>query len=138
MEFYRLLGLDIGHRRIGVAISDPMGISARPLTTVERAPDGADQDRLAQIALDHGVSGLVAGLPKHLDGREAESAEAIRQYGERLAERCGLPLVWAEERLSSKEAERVMAELRIPIHQRRKRRDEIAAALILTWYLESR
>ncbi len=134
----RLLGLDVGTRRVGVAVSDPLGVAARPLTTVTRTSDGTDLEHLAALAREYQVEGLVVGLPRHLDGREAELAAEVRAFAEKLAGRCGLPLAWAEERLSSREAERVLAELGVPAAGRRRRRDEVAAALILTWYLESR
>jgi putative Holliday junction resolvase len=138
VEGERLLGLDVGKRRVGVAVSDPLGVSARPLTTVARTSDGTDLERLAKLAREYQATRLVVGLPRHLDGREAELAAEVRTFAQRLAQRCQLPLVWAEERLSSKEAERVLAELGVAPEKRRRRRDEIAAALILTWYLESR
>lgn len=134
----RFLGLDIGHRRVGVAISDPLGVAARPLVTIARTADGSDLEQLAALACEHQVCGLVAGLPRHLDGREAATAAEVRNFAEAVGSRCGLPVEWAEERLSSKEAERLMAELKVPVSERRRRRDEFAAALILTWFLESR
>lgn len=131
------MALDAGTRAIGVALSDPLRITSRPLATLRRSGDPEDDaKRVAELATRHDVGRIIFGRPQHLDGRDSETFNKIEPLAQAIADCSGLPLVWAEERLSSKEAERLMAEVGVPHAQRRTRRDEFAAALILQWYIE--
>lgn len=133
----RCLGLDVGSRKVGVAISDPLRLTARPLTTLQRSSDlQEDARRIARLARRQEAVELVVGRPHHLGGSPSAVLEHIVPLARRAARLSGLPLMWAEERLSSKEAEALMAEAGVPAGQRRRRRDEFAAAVILQWYFE--
>jgi len=134
MKVGRVLACDVGAKRIGVAVSDPLRISVRPLTTLTR--DGAEIGSIGRLVEEHEVVLLVVGTPKRLDGSESETTIAVREFARQLQQAVPVPVVLVEERLSSKEAEKLMAESGIPVDRRRKRRDEFAAAVILTWYLE--
>ncbi len=130
------MGLDVGTLRIGLALSDELGITVRPLGCLVRSRPGEDADRVAELARRHGVGRLVFGLPRHMDGRPGDTAPETRAFAALVSARCGLPVAWCDERLSSKEAEDLMAEAKVPVGRRRARRDEFAAAVILRRYLE--
>jgi putative Holliday junction resolvase len=130
----RWMALDLGSKTIGVAITDPLRISARPLTTIERINADEDAKRLLELTHSYQVERVLVGRPLHLDGRPSSNERRFLPLVEKL--RLSVPIEWADERLSSKEAEALMAELGIPVSERRKKRDEVAAALILQWYLE--
>jgi putative Holliday junction resolvase len=133
----RWMALDLGSRSIGIAISDFLHITARPLTTIIRKNVDQDALRIAELANSNQVDKIIIGKPVHLDGSESKVLDSFLPLIQKIRGSAGnAQVVLAEERLSSKEAESLMAKLRIPISQRRKRRDEIAAALILSWYIE--
>ncbi len=133
----RWMSLDVGSKRIGVALSDRLKITARPLTTVIRTGLRADAARITELAALHEVDLLVVGLPLHLDGSPAASRGLAESLVDRIERTTGLAVVWCDERLSSKEAEEMMSEAGIPARRRRQRRDEFAAAIILRRYLEN-
>jgi putative pre-16S rRNA nuclease len=102
----RLLGIDLGERRIGLAVADDDGSPARPLSTLRRGRDlGADTTALAAIVEAHGIGGLVVGLPLEASGDEGPMAAAARSWGEAIRERLELPVSFRDERLSSHLAE---------------------------------
>jgi putative holliday junction resolvase len=130
----RVLALDIGERRVGVAISDPGGTIASPLEVLD-ATSRLD-DRIVRIVAEYEVGLVVAGLPLTLGGEEGPQAERVRAVGERIAGRLGVPLVYHDERLSSTQANRAMAD----VTSSRKRRgtvDKVAAAIFLQSFLDS-
>jgi putative Holliday junction resolvase len=142
----RYLGLDLGGRRIGLAISDASGTLARPLKTLERS--GSDEDAIALVRLaleevnrdlggpsDH-VGCLVFGLPSHLDGTPSEQTVRIRQFAELLSARLGLAMALQDERLSSREAEEKLSLGERDWRKRKKKLDAAAAAIILQDYLD--
>lgn len=135
----RILGLDVGEKRIGVAICDPQERLALPLTFLERG--GADAPTLAAIAelvRREGAEAIVVGLPLSLDGSLGPQAQRVAAFVEALARQVDVPVTPWDERLSSVEAERL---LRATGHRRRAlkgRRDAAAAALILQGYLDRR
>lgn len=131
----RWMALDVGAKRIGVAITDPLRLTSRPLTTVSRRSDGIEFRRLAELVEEWSVEKLVVGYPRRLTGESSDSTRLVDSFLVRLRESVQVPIEPAEERLSSKEAERRMAEIGIPIERRRAERDAFAAALILEWYL---
>ncbi len=136
----RVLGIDVGRRRVGLAISDPSRTLARPLTTLTLAADDGVERVAAVIAglasEDDGLAAVVVGLPVRLDGTANEQTAHVAGFIERLRARVDVPLVEAEERLSSREAESRLA-LREPDWRKRKARlDAAAAAVILQDYLD--
>jgi putative holliday junction resolvase len=135
----RVLCLDYGERRIGVAISDPSRTIASPLTTlVRRRGKRPPWPELAAIVSEREVEEVVVGLPLEMDGSEGDWAEEVRRFGGEVARRTGLPVRWVDERLSSVEAERAVRESGLPRRKREEkaRIDASAAALILRSFLE--
>ena len=133
----RILAIDYGQKRIGLAISDEMGLTAHPLQTLERTNRRNDIRRLREIARQNGVRRIVVGHPVHLDGTESEMTNEAARFAARIRKELGLPVELADERLSSWEAEQVLAEVG------KKRRsgdavDHVAAAVILRDYLARR
>lgn len=133
----RLLALDVGDRRIGVAVSDPTGLLATPVEVYTRRAKADDLTYLGKLASEYEVQGIVVGLPVNMNGTEGPQAAKVREFAEALAAR-GQDVVLWDERLSTVEAERRMAE-----SGRRKRRGTImrsdaeAAAVILETYLDA-
>jgi putative Holliday junction resolvase len=136
----RILGLDVGERRIGVAISDPERRLAVPLRILEAADDATIIARLAAIAQEEGATEFVLGHPLSLDGTVGPQAQRIESFARRLAQVTGLPVHLQDERLTSVEAARPPGALRRRMPKSLKRRrgpsDDLAAAAILQRYLD--
>lgn len=135
----RILGLDYGDKTIGVAISDSAAMMALPLETISRKEANKLRRSLArieEICRSYEVGRIVVGLPLMMDDSEGERAALCRAFGEKLARRCGLPVEYEDERLSSWEAEEILEAGGVPVKDRKKTEDQIAAALILRSYLE--
>ena len=138
------MGLDIGRRRIGVAISDATGTLARPVGVLSRG--GADADALRLVAdeiarlgaEEDGVAAIVMGLPRRLDGSANEMTPLVHTFADQLRTASGLPVVLQDERLSSREAESRLAIREKDWRARKKKLDAAAAAIILQDYLDSR
>lgn len=133
----RLLGLDVGRRRVGAAISDPSGLLASPLAVLEVRDSTAFLDQIVRWIEQHGVVRIVVGLPLLLDGGEGEEASYVRSWAERLRERVSVPVELWDERLSTVAAERALLESGMRRAKRRQRRDAVAAALLLQSYLDA-
>lgn len=129
----RALGLDFGHKRVGVAISDELWIAANALTVL---PRGEAPARVADLVQEYGVTQIVIGLPTTLSGQEGRSAIAARQFGDEIEEATGLAITWVDERFTSKDAERVMLEAGTRRRVRRTNLDKVAAAVILQSFLD--
>lgn len=140
----RIVGLDIGQRRIGVAISDATATLARPVGVLARAGSDADAVRMvaneiARLAAEEdGVTSVVVGLPKRLDGTASEMTPRVQAFAEQLRAASGLPVLLQDERLSSREAESRLALREKDWRARKKKLDAAAAAIILQDYLDSR
>lgn len=140
----RALGVDVGAVRVGVAVSDPDGVVATPLCSLQVEP-GADEAqgfrgvaaRLAGLARDQGCGTVVVGLPRSLAGRDTASTRAARQVAEALRAEGVRVALW-DERLSSAEAERVLLEAGRRRRQRRVERDPVAATIVLQGWLDAR
>jgi putative holliday junction resolvase len=139
----RIVGLDVGERRIGVAVSDPTRTLARPLGVLHaRALDG-DAPRVAAAEIkrlageDDGVSSIVVGLPAHLDGRPSTMTPRVRRFAEVLERLTDLPVTLQDERLTSREAESRLAVREKDWRARKARLDAAAAAIILQDYLDT-
>ncbi len=132
----RILGLDIGDRRIGVALSDPGGILATPLTILESR--NADKNIAAVIALlnQHEVGQIVAGIPLSMDGSIGPQAEKVQAFVEKLKQQTEVPVVLRDERLTTYSAQVLMREAHPEKRKKKTRDDAIAAALILQGYLD--
>lgn len=134
----RVLALDVGERRIGAAISDPLGVIATPLTVVERGGGVRDFERLIALAEEHEAERILVGMPVSMDGAARMQARAVQRFVDELAERSPLPVETLDERLTTVEAERRMMEAGASASKRRAERDAAAAAVLLQAYLESR
>lgn len=130
----RLLGLDMGGRRIGIAVSDEMGTIASPVAMVPRGP--GDAAAIGALAEKYGAVRLIAGLPVGLSGREGPQAAEVRAYTDAIALDIGLPLDYWDERLSTSIAERSLIASGTRREKRREQVDAVAAAVILQGYLD--
>jgi putative holliday junction resolvase len=135
----RVLGIDVGTVRVGVAMSDPTGTIASPLETLHRAKDGSDLDRLAALVMEHEVAEVVVGEPRHLSGASGASAEDANAYSEALAGRIAdVPVYMIDERLSTVTAASHLRAGGIDSRKQRPVIDQAAAVVILQQYLDSR
>jgi len=132
----RLLGVDTGSVRVGLAVSDPERKIASPLETYRRR-DQAQEARYFQRLVQHeDIAALVVGLPVHTDGREGVKAAEARQYAAWLTEVTGLPVVFWDERFTTVEAESHLWSAGLTHKQRKERRDRVAAQILLQSYLD--
>jgi putative Holliday junction resolvase len=127
----RVLAVDPGSKRVGLAISDPTGTIAQPLTTVAAEPGDTLPSRLAEIAREKEVTRIVVGLPRRMDGSYGPEAKAARELGDRLRKASGLPVEMLDERLTTVAAERSLLEGGARRAKRRQAVDRVAAALLL-------
>ena len=139
----RLVGLDVGERRIGVAVSDASGTLARPLKTLRTT--GLDGDALqvsaaevARVAAEEPLAAVVIGLPRRLDGSPNEMTPRVARFADRLSQRVGVEVILQDERLTSVEAESRLSARDRDWRSRKDRIDAAAAAIILQDYLDSR
>jgi len=134
----RILALDVGEKRIGLAVSDPLGLTAQGLEVLTRQNPEADLARLVQVARHWGVQQIVLGLPRHLDGRLGTLAPQVLELADALQKTLGVEVVTWEERLTTMEAERVLLQADLSRRRRRQVVDQLAAVLILQNYLDYR
>ena len=134
----RWMALDVGSRNVGVAVSDPLKLTARPLTTLKRRDLETDVEALRDLMQRHAVERLIVGLPLRLSGDRSSTLDKIEPLVKRIQETTSILVEWKDERLSTKEAEQLMKELGLSQSERRRKRNEFAAALILKWYLEEK
>ncbi|HEY2548590.1 MAG TPA: Holliday junction resolvase RuvX [Candidatus Acidoferrum sp.] len=143
----RILALDYGRARIGLAIADPQTSLPHPLGTLDRISRNEDMRRLRELIREHGVRQIVVGLPLRLDGTRGDMAEEAARFGQRVHKQFGLPVEMVDERLTSWEAERMLEEqqgrtIHAPAGKKHKKEkeklgvDAMAAALILKEYLD--
>ncbi|MGY1746037.1 Holliday junction resolvase RuvX [Blastococcus sp. SYSU D00695] len=134
----RRLGLDVGTVRVGVALSDPTGTLASPLETVQRARDESDLDRIAALVVEHEVTEVIVGEPRHLSGASGASAREARAYSRSLAGRIGsVPVHLVDERLSTVTAAGSLRASGLDSRQQRPVIDQAAAVVILQTYLDA-
>jgi putative Holliday junction resolvase len=137
----RILGIDYGRKRLGLAISDPLRLTARPLATWIRSNLRHDLARLRRLCREQEVNLIVMGWPLQLAGTQGEMASEAGRFAERLRAELGIPVELADERLSSWEAEQMLTEMAggkaRSRHRKQHRLDEVAAAVILRDYLRA-
>ncbi|MGQ9572326.1 MAG: Holliday junction resolvase RuvX [Dehalococcoidia bacterium] len=133
----RILGLDVGERRIGVAVADERARVALPVAVVERRELPADLDAIARLAREQGAEAVVIGLPISLTGSLGPQAEAVKAFGQELSARLSLPIEYWDERLSTVEAQRRLTSAGQRGPKAKARRDALAAAIILQSYLDT-
>ena len=134
----RVMALDAGKRRIGIALSDPLKLTASPVSVYTRRSLPEDVKYLLELAGENNVDEIIIGYPLYLTGEESLVIREIQPLYESLKELFEYDVVWCEERLSSKEAERILIDKGYNQKELKKNRDAFAAALILTWYLEEK
>lgn len=133
----RILALDLGKKRIGLAMSDPLGITAQGLPTLHRTNIREDLAELQRLVSQHDVTVILMGHPLHMSGRESRQSVYTREFADRLAERTGLEIRFWDERLTTVEAERVLRSSGISIEKRARAVDQLAAVILLESYLDS-
>ncbi len=134
----RAIGLDVGTKTIGVALSDELYLTAQPLVTLERGGMKRDLSELKKLAEENEVAQWVVGLPLNMNGTEGDRAKDSRRLGEAIGEVTSLPVIYWDERLSTVEAERVLLEGDVSRKKRKQVIDKLAAAVILQGWLDSR
>ena len=137
----RIMGLDYGTKTVGVAVSDPLGITAQGVETIERKAENKLRQTLARIetlAKEYEVEKFVLGLPKHMNNDIGERAEKSMEFGEMLRRRTGIEVIMWDERLTTVSAERTLIEAGVRRENRKQFIDQIAAVFILQSYLDSR
>lgn len=133
----RYLGLDFGSRRVGVAVSDELGLTAQPVLTLERRANRREDLRsLSRLCRRFGVAGIVVGNPLHLSGGQSAAAAKARAFAAELGDLTGLPIHMWDERLSTKEAHEILYASRRKRQEHRRVVDQVAAALILQSFLD--
>lgn len=132
----RTLGLDVGDKRIGVAVSDPLGWTAQPLTVIHRSGTAKDVAALQEATEGIEVDRVVAGLPLQLDGREGTQAARVRRFCQALTEATGLEVIYQDERLTTVQSERLLTSAGVSRERRKGVLDKMAAALILQSWLD--
>ena len=134
----RVMALDYGDRRIGVALSDPLGVSAQPLLTIERRSRTDDFERLTGLVREHAVTRVVVGLPLGMDGSRGERVRLTELFMERVRKATGLPVEPWDERLTTVQAERALIESDLSRRRRRSVIDQAAAVILLQSWLDAR
>jgi putative Holliday junction resolvase len=137
MSMTRILGLDFGTRRVGVAVSDPRHLLATPVEVYHRRDLTQDARHLRQIVADNEVDRIVVGLPLHTGGGEGDLAKAARAWGSWVSEITGLPVYYFDERYTSIEAEETLRAAGLKAKKRQELRDMLAARILLQNYLDA-
>lgn len=133
----RILALDIGKRRIGLAVSDGLNITAQGLPTLQRTTIREDLDHLVKLIGEKEVGLLLVGEPLHMSGDQSRQAQYIRDFAARLSEKAAVPVRFWDERLTTVQAQRVLKESGISIEKRARAVDRLAATILLESYLDS-
>jgi putative Holliday junction resolvase len=133
----RILALDVGRKRIGLALSDPLGITAQGIPNLERKRKRTDLEALAQLAATHQVQLFLVGNPLHMSGDAGRQADFVQEFADALAQYTGIPIRLWDERLTTVEASRVLRESGIGIDKRARAVDRLSAVILLQSYLDS-
>jgi putative Holliday junction resolvase len=137
MALGRTLGIDLGDRAVGLALSDPLGLTAQGLPTMECKGARADVATLQRIVAEHEVTRVVVGLPRNMNGSEGPRAQKSRAFARKLRDAIALPVFLWDERLSTKEAERILIAADVSRERRKGLIDRLAAQVILQGYLDA-
>jgi putative Holliday junction resolvase len=128
----------VGKKRIGLAVTDELGITAQGLPTFQRARIRDDLQRLSELAHQRSVALILIGQPLHMSGDDSRQSAYTREFGERLRQETGLPVVYWDERLTTVEAERVLREGGATLDERKRAVDRLSAVLLLESFLDAR
>lgn len=131
----RILALDVGKKRIGLAVTDELGMTALGLETLHRTRIRDDIEKLRETATRYEIGTLLIGQPLHMSGDESRQGAYTKEFAERLAGAIGLPVVYWDERLTSAEAERLLRQAGATLEQRKRAVDQMAAVLLLESYM---
>jgi putative holliday junction resolvase len=134
----RILGLDYGSRRIGAAVSDPLGLTAQPLPPILRAGDRKDIVEIGRRAEELGVTSIVLGLPLLMNGDEGPAASRAREFGARVEEALSLPVMMWDERMTTVQSERHLVDSGVRRERRKELRDSLSAMFLLQSVLDLR
>ena len=134
----RILGLDYGDRRIGLALSDPLGIIAKPLTVIDRQKTADHISKISEIISERKITSIVVGLPLTLKGQYSKQTEIVLDFIEQLKADLNIPILTIDERLSSIAAKKLLQEQSVKTGHEKGRVDETAAAIFLQEYLDSK
>jgi putative Holliday junction resolvase len=134
----RILALDLGTRRIGLAVSDELYLTAQGLPTLERRNIRSDLEQLAQIIEERRVERILLGDPKRMSGEAGRQSTWVREFGTRMEDRFRLPVEYWDERLTSREAERTLRGSGIAFDQKKAAIDRLSAVILLQSYLDAR
>lgn len=133
----QILSLDVGTKRIGMAASGALGIIAQQLDTLTRSDEESDFKRIKDVIKERAITEIVVGLPLNMDGTAGPKAEEINKFVEKLKAKCNVPVRIWDERLTTKQADRLLRDADISRRKRKKLDDKLAAQLILQSYLDS-
>lgn len=134
----RVMALDYGESGVGVAISDELQLIARPLTTIRREKQRYAQvlERIRELVVENEIVTLVVGLPLNMDGSRGAAVERVESFVSDLRRSVSIPILTVDERLTSREADRILREMGVGLRERRERSDEYAASVILQDYID--
>ncbi|MFZ8851871.1 MAG: Holliday junction resolvase RuvX [Armatimonadota bacterium] len=133
----RILAVDYGEKRIGLAVSDELGITASPLMTLARRSDDETVRQIAQLASKLRVTQIVVGLPRRTDAQEGEMERKVKAFAEKLRQAVSVPVVLFDERFTTRIAEQVLLEADLSRRKRKQVRDRLAAVILLQSFLEA-
>ena len=140
---FRSIGLDVGDRTVGIAVSDPLGITAQGVTTLDRVGIRKDTGKVLDLVREYDCDGIVIGLPLSMNGTDSEQTGKVREFGTMLENKMrstamkGIEIIWQDERLTTVQAERVLVEADVSRKKRKQVIDKQAAVLILQSYLDA-
>ena len=134
----RIMALDVGDKRIGIAVSDPLCFGANPVETYTRRETGQDCQYIAKLARDYSVVIMLLGWPRNMNGTEGPRCEATAQFGMELEKHIGCPIDVFDERLTTAAAERILLEADMSREKRKKVIDKMAAMVFLQGYLDAK
>lgn len=133
----RILGLDVGDKTIGVAVSDLLQITAQGITTIRRIGKKKDFAEIENIINEYDIKKIVVGLPKNMNGSIGPQGEKVIEFGEKLKNKFNIEIIYIDERLTTVSAERILIEADVRRENRKKLIDKVAATYILQFYLDS-
>lgn len=132
----RIMGLDVGDKTVGVAVSDLLRLTAQGVTTIRREGKKKDFKAMEDLILEYDIKKIVVGLPKNMNGSLGPQSEKTMKFGEKLKNKFGVEIIYMDERLTTKSAERVLIEGDMRREKRKKVIDKVAAVFILQAYLD--
>ena len=134
----RVLGIDYGDRKIGLAVSDPLGITAQPLTIYRRKTEKEDADYFKRLVSEYEITEVIVGLPLRMDGSSGTRAETTREFARWLEHILVLPVRFWDERLTTKQAKQILSQQKLAPKAKKEVEDQVSAMIILSTYLESK